>query len=104
MQFAKSLIFNGFNAHDSVNIIGFNAPAWFFSNMGAIAAGGVAAGIYTTNLPEACKYVSDHSKAKVVVVEGNKQLAKYVQIASQLKNLKAIVVYGEDPTPNQKCR
>ncbi|GMH77067.1 hypothetical protein TrVE_jg6822 [Triparma verrucosa] len=102
-RFAKSLISIGFEAHDSVNIIGFNAPSWFFANMGAIAAGGVAAGIYTTNLPEACKYVSEHSKAKVVVVEGNKQLSKYLQIAKDLKNLKALVVYGEAPNPAHKC-
>jgi len=66
--------------------------------MGAIAAGGVAAGIYTTNLPEACKYVSSHSKAKVVVVEGKKQLDKYLAIQKDLKDLKALIVYGE-PVP-----
>jgi long-chain-fatty-acid--CoA ligase ACSBG len=98
--FAKALMSLGFQAHDAVNIIGFNAPSWFFANMGAIAAGGVAAGIYTTNLPEACHYVSEHSKAKVVVVEGAKQLAKYVAIAPRLPHLKAIVFYGEDKVPD----
>jgi len=97
-KFAKALCTLGFKAHDSVNIIGFNAPAWFISNMGAIAAGGVAAGIYTTNLPEACKYVSAHSKAKVVIVEGKKQLDKYLAIQKDLKDLQALVVYGE-PVP-----
>ena len=58
-------------------------------------AGGISAGIYTTNAPDACKYVSDHSKAKVVVVEGAKQLAKYLEISKDLKGLKALVVYGE---------
>jgi len=74
--------------------------------MGAIAAGGVAAGIYTTNLPEACHYVSEHSRAKVVVCEGAKQLAKYIEIAPRLKDLKTIVVYGE-PVPagaQAKCK
>ena len=66
--------------------------------MGTIAAGGVAAGIYTTNLPEACHYVSEHSKAKVIVCEGAMQLAKYIHIAPRLKALKTIVVYGE-PLP-----
>lgn len=97
--FAKSLISLGFEKHDCINIIGFNSPEWFFANFGAIAAGGIAAGIYTTNLPEACHYVSDHSKAKVVVVEGFKQLEKYAEISSRLPNLKAIVVYGEKTKP-----
>lgn len=29
-------------------------PEWFFAYMGAMMAGGVAAGIYVTNGPEAC--------------------------------------------------
>ena len=34
--------------------------------------------MYTTNNPHACKYISKHSQAKVVVVEGVKQLEKYL--------------------------
>mmetsp|Transcript_26973 Transcript_26973/g.41814 ORF Transcript_26973/g.41814 Transcript_26973/m.41814 type:complete len:665 (+) Transcript_26973:133-2127(+) len=98
-SFAKSLISLGFEKHDCINIIGFNSPEWFFANFGTIAAGGIAAGIYTTNLPEACHYVSDHSKAKVVVVEGVKQLEKYTEISARLPNLKAVVVYGEKTKP-----
>lgn len=47
----------------SVNIIGFNSPEWNIADIGTIAAGGIAAGIYTTNLPEACAYVAaQHSR------------------------------------------
>ena len=63
-------------------------------------AGGIAAGIYATNGPEACKYISDHSEAKVVVVEGVKQLEKYYSIAKDLSMLKAIVMYGPDSVPD----
>ena len=51
-RFGKSLISLGFAPHRCINIIGFNAAEWFIANMGAIAAGGIAAGIYTSNLPE----------------------------------------------------
>jgi long-subunit acyl-CoA synthetase (AMP-forming) len=63
------------------------------ANCGAIAAGGVAAGIYATNLADSCKYISEHSKAKVVVCEGVKQLEKYYEISKDLPNLKALVMY-----------
>ncbi len=46
----------GFAPHRSINIIGFNSAEWFIANMGAIAAGGIAAGIYTSNLPEVHTY------------------------------------------------
>lgn len=98
----------GFERFDIINIIGFNAPEWFFANFGAIAAGGVSAGIYTTNNPEACKYVSHHSKAKVVVCEGMKQLEKYLQIANDLSShCKALVMYGPDKLTDDvknKCK
>ena len=97
--FAKALISIGFEKHDIINIIGFNSPEWHFSNFGAIHAGGIAAGIYATNGPDACKYISEHSEAKVVVVEGVKQLEKYYPIAKDLPSLKALVVYGPDSVP-----
>ena len=50
--FAKSLIAIDFKAHASVNILGYNSPEWFYAHIGCIAAGGMGAGIYTTNLPE----------------------------------------------------
>jgi long-chain-fatty-acid--CoA ligase ACSBG len=104
-QFAKSLLSMGFERFDTINIIGFNSPEWFFSNFGAIAAGGVSAGIYTTNSPEACQYISEHSKARVVVCEGVKQLEKYYGM--DLPNLKALVMYGPDALPADvatKCK
>jgi long-chain-fatty-acid--CoA ligase ACSBG len=104
--FAKALVSLGFEKFDTINIIGFNSPEWFMSNFGAIAAGGIPAGTYTTNLPEACKYVASHSEAKVVVCEGVKQLEKYLEIGNDLPNLKALVMYGPDAVPEnvtEKC-
>ena len=70
-------------------------PEWFIANTGSIMAGCIAAGIYTTNTAEACHYVSDHSKAEVIVLEGSKQLVKYTMLPSPLPHLKCIVVWGE---------
>ena len=58
-------------------------------------AGCIAAGIYTTNTPEACFYISEHSKAEIVVVEDNKQLLKYSKLPGKLPHLKALVVWSE---------
>lgn len=66
----------------------------------------ISAGIYSTNLSEACRYISDHSKAEVVVLEDDKQLAKYASMASTLSHLKAIVVWSDtfDAALAEKCR
>jgi long-chain-fatty-acid--CoA ligase ACSBG len=91
----------GCQKFDCVNILGFNSPYWFFTNFGSIAAGCVPAGIYTTNQVEACHYISNHSQAKVIVVDGIKQLEKYYTstTAASLPQLKAIVMYGNDTMP-----
>ena len=92
---AKSFMHLGLGRFESVSILGFNSPEWLLSNMGAIAAGGFAAGIYTTNEPDACKYILKHSKARIVVVDGQKQLDKILKIRGDLKDLTAIVVWGD---------
>jgi long-chain-fatty-acid--CoA ligase ACSBG len=53
----------------------------------------IPAGLYSTSSPQSCQYVSQHSKAQVVVLEGLEQLQKYKLIHSDLK---AIVVWGVD--------
>jgi long-chain-fatty-acid--CoA ligase ACSBG len=97
VTFAKALVHLKVDSYKIINILGFNAPEWFIASNGAILAGCIGAGIYITNTSEACHYISEHSKAEVVVVEGNHQLKKYLKFnEATLPHLKAIVVYGED--------
>ena len=86
-----------------MNIIGFNSPEWFVSNFGAIAARGIAAGIYTTNKPASCAYITKDCEASVIVVDGQKQLQKYlgirddkVEFKGVMDSVKCIVVYNMD--------
>ncbi|XP_021461214.2 long-chain-fatty-acid--CoA ligase ACSBG2 [Oncorhynchus mykiss] len=93
---AKSFLKLGLERYHGVGILGFNSPEWFISDIGCILAGGFAAGIYTTNSPEACQYVADNCEANVLVVENHKQLLKILQIKEQLPHLKAIVQYKDE--------
>jgi long-chain-fatty-acid--CoA ligase ACSBG len=96
MRFAKSLVFLKIESFKIVNILGFNSPEWFFACLGSVLAGCIGTGIYITNTPAACRYISEHSKAEVVVLEGNHQLEKYCGFTrDDLPNLKVLVVYGE---------
>lgn len=93
-KFAKSLVSLNCRSFGCVNILGFNSPEWLIANSGAILAGCIAAGIYSTNTADACKYITEHSMAEVVVLEGNKQLEKYSKMGP-MEHLKALVVWGE---------
>ena len=65
--------------------------------MAAIFAGGFATGIYPTNGPDACKYILEHSKCNILVVEDQRQLDKIWSFKSDLPNLKKIVQYSGIP-------
>jgi len=94
---AKAFIDLGLEKYGSVCILGFNSPEWHISNLAAIFAGGFATGIYPTNGTDACKYILEHSKCNVLVVEDQKQLDKIWAVKSELPNLKKIVQYTGIP-------
>lgn len=62
-KFGKALLALEVTERTSVNIIGFNAPEWFISFMGAIFANSIPTGVYATNSSEACLYIAKHSDA-----------------------------------------
>ena len=59
----------GLEKGDGVSLIGSNRPEWLIADYAAIFAGGVPGGIYTTNSPEQCHYIAEHSEASIAVVE-----------------------------------
>jgi long-subunit acyl-CoA synthetase (AMP-forming) len=59
-QVARAFISLGLQPGKGVAILGFNRPEWFYADLGAILAGGVPAGIYTTSSPEQARYIVDH--------------------------------------------
>lgn len=93
---AKGFIKLGLERFHGVCILGFNSLEWFVADVGAIFAGGLATGIYTTNSPEACQYVAANCAANIIVVENDKQLQKILEVKDKLPALKAIIQYGED--------
>ena len=89
---AQAFMTLGLAAKDGVAIIGENCPQWFICDVAAIYAGGVPAGIYTTNSAEQCLYIAENSDASIAVVENEEQLAKFKEVEKDLPKLKAIVM------------
>ena len=95
-QVARALMSLGVQPGNGVAIIGYNSPEWFFANVGAIYAGAVPAGIYTSNSAEQCEYIARHCEAAVVFVDDKEQLAKFLEVRDRLPALKALVLmHGE---------
>ena len=80
---ARAFMALGLEQGKAVSILGNNCPQWFISDMAAIFAGAVPGGIYTTNSPEQCHFIAEHSEANIAVVENAEQLAKFKKIRDQ---------------------
>jgi long-subunit acyl-CoA synthetase (AMP-forming) len=89
---ARGLMALGLTPGKGLAIIGYNCAEWFFADVGAILAGGVPAGIYTTSSPEQCQYIAHHCEAPVVIVEDKAQLVKFQQVWGDCPHLKHIVI------------
>ncbi len=89
---ARAFMALGLEKSKAISILGNNCPQWFVSDLAGIFAGAVPGGIYTTNTPEQCRYIAEHSEANIAVVENDEQLGKFKKIRNDLPDLKAIVL------------
>jgi long-chain acyl-CoA synthetase len=82
----------GLGKGDRVAVIGENRPEWLFTDLAAMCAGGVTAGIYTTSSAEQCEYVTSHSGARIFVAEDEEQMDKALFFRERTPELEKIVV------------
>ncbi len=78
-----------------MNIIGFNSAEWAFAFHGSILGHYLPIGMYTSNGPEACAYIANHSEAQIVIMEDESHLAKYTKVLNEVKAIK-YYVYGRE--------
>jgi long-chain-fatty-acid--CoA ligase ACSBG len=99
ISFAKSLIALGVPEFTAVNIIGFNSVEWAVAFYGSIFGHYLPIGLYTTNGPDTCAYIANHSEAQIVFMEDASHLKKYIQVSEQVKAVKHYVIWkGAVPT------
>jgi len=101
LKAAAAFVKLGLQSGQAVAIMGFNSPEWFISDLAAIAAGGIACGVYTTNGPEATHYVIEHSEAAIVVVETEQQCEKILKLLPRLPLVKKIIQWSGKMTENE---
>jgi len=89
----KAMMALGLERFDGVNIYGFNSPEWFMGELGAIFAGGIAAGIYPSDTADQVEYKSLHSGASIAVVDTLDKANVFLDAAARLPKLKAVVVW-----------
>jgi len=87
----KALIALGLEPGGTVSILGFNRPEWVIMELGAIAIGGAAAGVYTTCSAEEVEYIVDHAESPIVLVENQHQWQKVRSRRDRMPRLRFVV-------------
>ena len=99
-EIAGGLIALGIEAGDRVSILSDTRPEWTLADFGSLCAGAVVAPIYQTNSPEECRYVLNHSGARVVFCENAAQLAKIEEIRDECPDLEYVIAFTDAPSGN----
>jgi len=89
----SALISMGLERGDCVSILGDNCAEWVIIDMGVQCAGGVSAGIYSTNAWPEVEYVIENSDSKFFFVENEEQLDKWINFKEKTPLLKKVIVW-----------
>jgi len=91
----------GIRKGDAVAILSWNRVEWVFADMAILSTGGICVPIYASNLPRDVAYVIEHSDSRFAFVEDREQLAKILEVRSDLPGLETIVVFEGDGDPEK---
>jgi long-subunit acyl-CoA synthetase (AMP-forming) len=100
----RALISLGVQPQSGIALIGNNGPEWLIADVGAILAGAVPAGIYTTSSPEQVSYITDHCDAKVAFADTPEQVDKFVVSAERMPKLEVVVQMQGHATSGKQGR
>ena len=89
---ASALLASGLARGAAVCVLMGNVPEWPVCDIGIIAAGGVACGLYPTSSAEQCRYIIEHSDAEFVFVDTAAQLEKVLSVREGLTKVRLFVV------------
>ena len=92
-EFALGLLEAGIEHGDRVALLSENRPEWAFTDMGILSIGAVNVPVYATNTPGQVQYILNDSASRILVVSGEKQLEKALEVRENCPQLEKIVVF-----------
>ena len=100
--FGQGLVALGLRPGEKVAILSDNRPEWLYAEMGTLAVGGIAVGVYQDAVAREVGHIVDHSDATYVVAEDQEQLDKVMDVRGQLPNVRRIITI--DPKGMHRVR
>lgn len=89
---ARALIALGLEPGGKVAQLGFNCPEWSICQLGAMCAGGVGVGVYTTCSAEEVQYIVNHAEAYALLLDSVEQWEKIQAQRHALPLLKHVIL------------
>jgi long-chain acyl-CoA synthetase len=94
---SKSLMTLGVGKNDKVNILSYSSYRWILSDLGIVSIGACSVGIYHSNLTKDCRYIIDHSDAKIVFAQDEIQLEKLLEIRNEIPKIEKVILFSGNP-------
>ena len=91
-QVAGGLMALGLRRGDVVAILSEDNKEWVFADMGAQIAGCIVNGVYPTYQAPQLKHMLEDSSARVLIVEDEEQLDKYLEVRDELPDIVKVYV------------
>ncbi|HEY9523152.1 MAG TPA: AMP-dependent synthetase/ligase [Thermopolyspora sp.] len=88
----------GVTPGDTVTLMMVNRSEHVLADLGAVYAGALPCTIYSTFSPEQVAYIASDTRAKVAVLGGAAELARWEPVLGELPDLRKIIVLGDAPS------
>ena len=95
-ELGAGLMHLGVKPGDVVSIIAENRKEWLFFDMAIMSIGGITNGVYTTDAPSQLKHICVDSATKILVVEDEEQLDKYLEVRDALPMVEKVIVLEDE--------
>jgi long-chain acyl-CoA synthetase len=92
-EIAHGLLAMGFEPGECASILSHTVIEWVLADLAVLSVGGVSNGIYPTDASTQVHYLCDDSRTAVLFVEDDEQLDKALEVRTQLRRLRKIVVF-----------
>ena len=94
---AARLIDRGLEAGDRVAIFSSNRPEWTVVDLACVSAGLVSVPLYPSSTAEQVRYILSDSGCRIAFVDGERELAIFEEVRSDLPALEAVVAFADLP-------
>ena len=81
---------------EPVLILSEDRREWLYCDLGAAAIGAIPGGVYTTDSAKQLAYLANDSGARVLFVENDEQLDKWIEARGDMATIEHVIVFDRD--------